>query len=163
MNLTSGDNLETSDEHPSDGDTVQTLHHPLDSNLEISGERPSDSNTVDNRDDCLDKQLFLENENRDQMKMSDQIEVQDQMEVQSTSQPSSSSHNVPSYQLSSLVYSMPESQVNSETEHHLKILPDRVTRGKPKVSYELILKSKSKYPISNYISTIDCQKKTKHL
>ncbi|RVW96137.1 hypothetical protein CK203_037712 [Vitis vinifera] len=69
-------------------------------------------------------------------------------------------HDVPTNQMSSPTDFMPESHspvdslheshVNSEFEHRLKVLPNRVTRGKPKVSYEPILNSKSKYPINNY-------------
>lgn len=132
-------------------DEVQTLHHPLDNldfirsdNLETSGECPSDGNSMDNREECPgqigDSPEFFANENQGQ------IEVQNQMEVPSVS------HDVPDNQLSSPADSMPESHENSESEPHLKVLPNRVTRGKPKVSYELVLNSKSKYPINNYVS-----------
>ena len=47
---------------------------------------------------------------------------------------------------------MPESYENFESKPHLKVLPNRVTRGKPKVSYEPLLNSKSEYPINNYVS-----------
>ncbi|GMY23578.1 Retrovirus-related Pol polyprotein from transposon TNT 1-94, partial [Fagus crenata] len=110
---------------------VQTLHHPLDNldfirgdNLETSGECPSDGITMDNREECPgetdDSPEFFEDENQGQM------EVQNQMEV------SSVSHNVPANQLSSPADSMPESLEHSESEPHLKVLPNRVTRGKPK-------------------------------
>ena len=32
------------------------------------------------------------------------------------------------------------------------MLPNQVTRGKPKVNYEPVINSKSKYPINNYVS-----------
>uniref|UniRef100_A0A2N9EG31 Integrase catalytic domain-containing protein n=1 Tax=Fagus sylvatica TaxID=28930 RepID=A0A2N9EG31_FAGSY len=128
-----------------------TLHHPLDNldfirgdNLETSGECPSDGITMDNREECPgetgDGPEVFEDENQGQM------EVQNQMEVPSVS------HDVPANQLSSPADSMPESHENSESEPHLKVLPNRVTRGKPKVSYEPVLNSKSKYPINNYVS-----------
>ena len=85
-----------------------------------------------------------------------QMEVQDQIEVLLAS------HDVPANQLSSPTDfmleshsptdSLHESHVNSEFEPRLKVLPNRVTRGKPKVSYEPVLNSKSKYPINNYVS-----------
>jgi hypothetical protein len=74
------------------------------------------------------------------------MEVQNQMEV------SLVSHDVPANQLSSPADSMPKSHENSESKPHLKVLPNQVTRGKPKVSYELVLNSKSKYPVHNYVS-----------
>ena len=61
-------------------------------------------------------------------------------------------HDVPANQLSSPADSMPESHENSKSKPHLKVLPNRVIRGKPKVSYEPVLNSKSKYPINNYVS-----------
>lgn len=60
------------------------------------------------------------------------------------SYPSSSSHNVPDIQLSSPADYVIKPQVNSKSEPHLKVLPDRITTGN--------LNSKSKYPISNYVS-----------
>uniref|UniRef100_A0A2N9IBP1 Integrase catalytic domain-containing protein n=1 Tax=Fagus sylvatica TaxID=28930 RepID=A0A2N9IBP1_FAGSY len=124
-------------------DELQTLHHPLD-NLETSGECPSDGITMNNMEECPsetgDGPEVFEDENQGQM------EVQNQIEVPLVS------HDVPANQLSSPTDSMPESHENSESEPHLKVLPNRVTRGKPKVSYEPVLNSKSKYPINNYVS-----------
>ena len=132
-------------------DELQTLHHPLDNldfirgdNLETSGECPSDGITMDNREECPgetgDSPEVFEDENQGQM------EVQNQIEVPSVS------HDVPANQLSSPTDSMPKSHENSKSERHLKVLPNRVTRGKPKVSYEPVLNSKSKYLINNYVS-----------
>ncbi|KAA8515736.1 hypothetical protein F0562_018653 [Nyssa sinensis] len=118
LDLITGDRLETSDECPD--------------RLETSDECPDGQQFFGA---CPDGQQFFENENQDKM------EVQDQMEVPSVS---SSSHDVPANQLSSPADSMSEPQVNSESEPHLKVLPDRVTRGKPKVSYEPALNSKPK-------------------
>jgi hypothetical protein len=139
-------------------DEVQTSHHSLDNldfissdnletnpldnldflrgdNLETSGECRNDGNTMDNKEECPgDGPEFFEDEN------------QNQMEVPSVS------HDVPANQLSSPADSMPESHENSESEPHLKVLPNRVTRGKPKVRYEPVLNSESKYPINNYVS-----------
>ena len=61
-------------------------------------------------------------------------------------------HDVPANQLSSPADSMLESYENFESEPHLKVLPNRVTKGKPKVSYEPDINSKSKYLINNYVS-----------
>uniref|UniRef100_A0A2N9HZW3 Integrase catalytic domain-containing protein n=1 Tax=Fagus sylvatica TaxID=28930 RepID=A0A2N9HZW3_FAGSY len=78
-------------------------------------------------------------------------ENQGQMEVQNQIEVPLVSHDVPANQfVFSKPDSMPESHENSESEPHLKVLPNRVTRGKPKVSYEPVLNSKSKYPINNY-------------
>lgn len=41
------------------------------------------------------------------------------------------------------------------------MLPNRVIKGKPKVSYESVLNSKSKYSISNYISYYRLSKEIK--
>ena len=84
------------------------------------------------------------------------MEVQDQIEVLSiphdvlTNQLSSPADFMP--ESHSPVNSLHESHVNFEFEPRLKVLPNRVTRGKPKVSYEPVLNSKSKYPINNYVS-----------
>lgn len=68
------------------------------------------------------------------------------------SYPSSSSHNVPDIQLSSPADYVIKPQVNSKSEPHLKVLPERITSGNLKVTYEPVLNSKSKYPISNCVS-----------
>ena len=73
---------------------------------------------------------------------------------------SSISHDVLANQLSSPIDSMPESYENSKSEPHLKVLPNQVTRGKPKVNYEPLLNSKSKYPINNYVSYHRLSKKS---
>ena len=48
----------------------------------------------------------------------------------------------------------PSSQIESQgnLEPSLRILPNRTTRGVPKVSYEPVLNSTPKYPINNYVS-----------
>ena len=145
------------------GDEVQTLQHPLDNldfisgdNLETSGECPSDGNREEypgeneTGGDGSKGPEFFDDKNQGQMEVQDQIEVL------------LASHDVPANQLSSPTDfmleshsptdSLHESHVNSEFEPRLKVLPNRVTRGKPKVSYEPILNSKSKHPINNYVS-----------
>ena len=69
-------------------------------------------------------------------------------------------HDILANQLFSPIDSMSESYENFESEPHLKVLPNRVTRGKPKVSYEPVLNSKSKYPINNYVSYHRLSKKS---
>jgi hypothetical protein len=88
----------------------------------------------------------------------------DQMEeVQPPPVPASPCQSVPLNQLLSQSDSIPESQVHSESsssipesqvnsEPHIKMLPNRVTRGKPRVNYEPVLDSKPKYPMSNFVS-----------
>ena len=66
------------------------------------------------------------------------------------------SHDVPANQLSSPADSIPELYENYESKPHLKRLPNRVTRGKPKVNHEPVINSKYKYPINNYVSCQDC-------
>ncbi|KAH7839981.1 hypothetical protein Vadar_010958 [Vaccinium darrowii] len=78
----------------------------------------------------------------------------DQMEeVQPPPVPASPCQSVPLNQLLSQSDSIPESQVHSESsssipeshvnsEPHIKMLPNRVTRGKPRVNYEPVLDSK---------------------
>ena len=61
----------------------------------------------------------------------------------------SQSDSIPKSQVHS-ESSIPESQVNSEP--HIKMLPNRVTRGKPRVNYEPVLNSKPRYPMSNFVS-----------
>jgi L-rhamnose mutarotase len=41
------------------------------------------------------------------------------------------------------------------------VLPNQVIKGKPKVSYEPVLNSKSKYSISNYVSYYRLSKENK--
>ena len=46
--------------------------------------------------------------------------------------------------------SISESQVNSKP--HLKVLPNQIIRGIPKVNYEPVLNSKTRYHMSNFVS-----------
>ncbi|KAA8549631.1 hypothetical protein F0562_001351 [Nyssa sinensis] len=65
---------------------------------------------------------------------------------------------VPEHQLSPLDGSTSHHESSSVTEstisHEppLRILPNRTTRGVPRVSYEPVLNSTSKYPLNNYVS-----------
>ena len=99
---------------------------------------------MDNGKECTseigDGLKFFEDENEGLM------EVQNQMEVPLVS------HDVPANQLSSPADSIPELYENYESKPHLKRLPNRVTRGKPKVNHEPVINSKYKYPINNYVS-----------
>jgi hypothetical protein len=70
---------------------------------------------------------------------------------QDTLEGPTASHSVPVNQLSSPVDSRLESHDIHPVES-LKELPNRVTRGKPKVNYEPTLHSKLKYPMNNYVS-----------
>ncbi|KAL0461885.1 UNVERIFIED_CONTAM: hypothetical protein Slati_0076100 [Sesamum latifolium] len=60
-------------------------------------------------------------------------------------------NNVSGDQLISQVDSISESQVNSQPTR-IRELPNRVTRGIPRVNYEPLLNSKTKYPINNFVS-----------
>ena len=64
--------------------------------------------------------------------------------------PNEGGHLVPHNQLLSGSNVTPESQVRSEPP--IRILPDRTTRGVPRVNYEPDLTSKAKYPLSNFVS-----------
>jgi hypothetical protein len=81
---------------------------------------------------------------------------QDNLEVPTVS------HNVPVNQLSSPVDSILESHESLPFEP-LKELPNRVTRGKPKVNYESVLHSKFKYHMNNYVSYHRLSKEKWHL
>ncbi|KAL6323336.1 hypothetical protein AAG906_029343 [Vitis piasezkii] len=139
----------------------KTLQHPLDNldfisgdNLETSGECPSDGNREEYPGeneiggDGSEGLEFFYDKNQGQMEVQDQIEVLSVPYDVPTNQLSSPADFMPKSH--SLVDSLHESHVNFEFEPRLKVLPNRVTRGKPKVSYEPVLNSKSKYPINNY-------------
>jgi hypothetical protein len=136
------------------GDEVQTSINPTD-NLDVitQGNRlidPLDNNECpgdENIEDHQDREEYTS----DASYGSDgpEIEVidsnQDNLEVPTVS------HNVPVNQLSSPVDSILEPHESLPSEP-LKELPNRVTRGKPKVNYEPVLHSKFKYPMNNYVS-----------
>jgi hypothetical protein len=79
------------------------------------------------------------------------------LELQPCDQPNIAEATVPQQQSSPLDASIPhespstdESQVNLEPP--LRILPNRITRGIPRVSYEPVRTSTPKYPLNNYVS-----------
>ena len=132
MDFISGDNLETSAECPSDGNRE---------------EYPGENETGG---DGSEGPEFFNDKNQGQMEVQDQIKVLPVPHDGPTNQLSSPANFMP--ESHSPADSLHESHVNSEFEPRLKVLPNRVTRGKPKVSYESVINSKSKYPINNYVS-----------
>jgi hypothetical protein len=128
--------------NPADNLDVIVQGNRLD-NLETSNEYPGDENIGDHQD--------REEYTSDASYGSDgpKIEIidsnEDNLEVPTVS------HNVPVNQLSSPVDSILESHESPPSEP-LKELPNRVTRGKPKVNYEPVLHFKVKYPMNNYVS-----------
>ncbi|XP_059599016.1 uncharacterized protein LOC132255176 [Vitis vinifera] len=132
LDFISGDNLETSGECPSDGNRE---------------EYPGENETGG---DGSEGPEFFNDKNQGQMEVQDQIKVLPVPHDGPTNQLSSPANFMP--ESHSPADSLHESHVNSEFEPRLKVLPNRVTRGKPKVSYEPVLNSKSKYPINNYVS-----------
>jgi hypothetical protein len=128
--------------NPADNLDVIAQGNRLD-NLETSNEYPGDENIGDHQD--------REEYTSDASYGSDgpKIEIidsnEDNLEVPTVS------HNVPVNQLSSPVDSILESHESPPSEP-LKELPNRVTRGKPKVNYEPVLHFKVKYPMNNYVS-----------
>jgi hypothetical protein len=143
------DEMKTSTNHLDNLDFITRDNlstNPFD-NLETSNKCLSDGNTVDNREECLSDGNIRDNKEECP---SDGLEFlfddnQNQLEVPSVS------HDVPVNQLSSSANSIIKSHENTKSEPYLKNLPNRVTRGKPKVSYEPVLNSKSRYPINNYV------------
>ena len=131
MDFISGDNLETSGKCPSDGNRK---------------EYPGENETVG---DGSEGPKLFDDKNQGQMEVQDQIEELSVPHDVPTNQLSSPTNFMP--ESHSLADSLHESHVNYEFKPRLKVLPNRVTRGKPKVSYEPV-NSKSKYPINNYVS-----------
>ena len=132
MDFISGDNLETSGECPSDGNREE---YPGENETGGDGSKGPE---------------FFDDKNQGQMEVQDQIKVLPVPHDGPTNQLSSPANFMP--ESHSPADSLHESHVNFEFEPRLKVLPNRVTRAKPKVSYEPVINSKSKYPINNYVS-----------
>jgi hypothetical protein len=127
-------------ESPIQGESSNELQTSLDTLDYISG------NNLDKSGDNLDKSGECSDEANGHTLEEENIQVS----VETPQVQASPLQSVPDNQLSSQTTSSFEPQVNLEP--HIKVLPDRVTRGIPRVTYEPILSSKPKYPMSNFVS-----------
>ena len=134
-----------------ENDEVQITTKPTD-NVDIIAHGNQLIDTLDSletNEECPVNENTEEHQDREEYTSENGPEIVDGN--QDTLEGPTASHSVPVNQLSSPVDSRLESHDIHPVES-LKELPNRVTRGKPKVNYEPTLHSKLKYPMNNYVS-----------
>jgi hypothetical protein len=134
-----------------ENDEVQIATKPTD-NVDIIAHGNQLIDTLDSletNEECPVNENTEEHQDREEYTSENGPEIVDGN--QDTLEGPTASHSVPVNQLSSPVDSRLESHDIHPVES-LKELPNRVTRGKPKVNYEPTLHSKLKYPMNNYVS-----------